>query len=80
MKKGAKSIENTVTKIGDASGVIIPLDILERLHLKIGDPVRLSYSVDGVLISPRDARMEEVMAHAERVMRENDRALRRLAE
>ena len=73
-------MENTITKIGETSGVIIPPEFLDRMHLKIGDSVRLSYSIDGVLISPHDAHFDEAMAHAERVMSENDNALRRLAE
>ncbi|MBX3179450.1 MAG: AbrB/MazE/SpoVT family DNA-binding domain-containing protein [Candidatus Hydrogenedentes bacterium] len=73
-------METTITKIGDSFGIILPPDFLERLQLKDGDKVYLTESPDGVRISPHDADFELAMTHAERVMRENDNALRRLAE
>ena len=73
-------MEVTITKIGDSFGIILPPDFLERLQLKDGDKVYLTESPEGVRISPHDADFELAMKHAERVMRENDNALRRLAE
>ena len=73
-------MELTITKIGNSFGIILPPDFLERTQLKAGDKLYLTESPDGVRLSPRDADFEEAMAHAERVMRENDNALRRLAE
>ena len=67
-------------KIGDADGIILPRSVLDRLNLVSGDSVYVTEVPDGVKISTRDANFDEVMKHAERVMRENDNALRRLAE
>lgn len=67
-------------KIGDADGIILPRSVLERLNLVSGDSVYVTDMPDGVKISTRDAKFELAMMHAERVMRENDNALRRLAE
>ena len=67
-------------KIGDADGIILPRSVLERLNVVSGDSVYVTEIPDGVKISTRDANFDEVMKHAERVMRENDNALRRLAE
>ena len=67
-------------KIGDADGIILPRSVLERLNVVSGDSVYVTDVPDGVKISTRDANFDEVMKHAERVMRENDNALRRLAE
>ena len=67
-------------KIGDADGIILPRSVLDRLNVVSGDSVYVTDVPDGVKISTRDANFDEVMKHAERVMRENDSALRRLAE
>jgi putative addiction module antidote len=67
-------------KIGDADGIILPRSVLDRLNVVSGDSVYVTDVPDGVKISTRDANFDEVMKHAERVMRENDNALRRLAE
>lgn len=67
-------------KIGDADGIILPRSILDRLNVTSGDSVFLTDVPDGVKISTHDADFDLAMIHAERVMRENDNALRRLAE
>jgi len=67
-------------KSGDADGIILPRSVLDRLNVVSGDSVYVTEIPDGVKISTRDANFDEVMKHAERVMRENDNALRRLAE
>lgn len=67
-------------KIGDADGIVLPRSVLDRLNVVSGDSVYVTDVPDGVKISTRDANFDEVMKHAERVMRENDNALRRLAE
>ena len=67
-------------KIGDADGIILPRSVLDRLNVVSGDSVYVTDVPGGVKISTRDADFDEVMKHAERVMRENDNALRRLAE
>lgn len=73
-------MECTITKIGDALGIELPRKVLERLNLGDGDTVYLTETDDGVKISSRDADFDEAMMHVERVMREDDNALRRLAE
>ncbi len=67
-------------KSGDADGIILPRSVLDRLNVVSGDSVNVTEIPDGVKISTRDANFDEIMKHAERVMRENDNALRRLAE
>jgi len=73
-------MELTITKIGDSHGVILPADILDRMRLGDGDTVYVTELADGVKISSRDGDFDEAMAHAERVMNEDDVALRKLAE
>jgi putative addiction module antidote len=73
-------MELTITKIGNSFGVILPQDFLERRQLKDGDTVYAVELPDGMQILSRDSDFDEAISHAERVMRENDNALRRLAE
>ena len=73
-------MELTITKIGDAAGIILPPDLLARMQLKDGDTVHVSETAGGITLSAHDADLAEAMMHAERVMTEDDAALRRLAE
>jgi len=73
-------MELTITKIGDASGIILPPDLLEKLQVENGDRIYVTNLSDGVKISSRDSDFEKVMMCAERVMEEDVNVLRRLAE
>ncbi|MCF6287101.1 MAG: AbrB/MazE/SpoVT family DNA-binding domain-containing protein [Candidatus Hydrogenedentes bacterium] len=73
-------MELTITKIGDAAGVILPHDILARLNVAEGDTVYVTDVPGGVKITTHNVDFDEAMIHAERVMKEDDAALRRLAE
>lgn len=70
----------TITKFGDAEGIILPRAVLDRLNVVSGDSVYVTDVPDGVKISTRDADFDEVMMHVERIMKEDDNVLRRLAE
>lgn len=73
-------MELTITKIGNASGIILPPDFLERLQLKDGDKVYLTESLGGALLSPYDADLAETLDIARHVMREDREVLKKLAE
>ncbi len=73
-------MELTIKKVGNASGVILPQEILKRLNVAEGDTVYVTETPDGISLSSHDADFNEAMMHAERVMKEDDAALRRLAE
>ncbi len=70
----------TIRKIGNSEGVILPKEILARLHLKEGDQVFVTESPQGVILQAYDAELDHDMALAEEIMRENRNALRKLAE
>lgn len=69
-----------ITNIGDSVGVILPEEILERLRVKRGDTLYAVETKNGIELTTNDPAVAEQMEVAERVMREDHEALRRLAE
>ena len=68
-----------VTTVGNSVGVILPKEILERLRVKKGDSLYAIETKNGIELTaynPEFARQVEI---AERVMREDRDALRKLA-
>lgn len=70
----------TIRKIGNSEGVILPKEILAKLHVREGDQVFISDIPGGIAIQAYDSEMASDMALAEEIMRENRNALRKLAE
>jgi putative addiction module antidote len=69
-----------VTTIGNSAGIVLPREILNRLHVDKGDTVYLTESPDGIRISPYDATFAQKVDILEQVMRENRDVLKKLAE
>ena len=69
-----------VTTVGNSVGIVLPREILERLRVEKGDTLYALETPNGIQLTPYDAEFAEEMAIAERVMREDRDALRRLAE
>ena len=69
-----------VTNIGDSVGVILPEEILERLRVKRGDTLYAIETKNGIELTANNPALAEQMEIAERVMREDQEALRKLAE
>ena len=69
-----------ITNIGDSVGVILPDEILERLRLKRGDTLYAVETRNGIELTSNNPALTEQMEIAERVMREDHEALRKLAE
>jgi putative addiction module antidote len=69
-----------VTTVGSSVGIVLPKEILGRLHVKKGDTVYLTESPDGVRITPYDAAFAHKVDILEQVMRENRDVLKQLAE
>jgi putative addiction module antidote len=66
--------------VGNSTGVVLPKDVLARLHAERGDTLYLSEAPDGSFrISPYDPVFEEQMRLAEAIMREDRDILRILA-
>jgi len=73
-------MELTIKKIGDASGVILPPYILERLNVAEGDTVYVTETPTGLILSSPDLDLDETVAIAKRVMDEDYAVLRSLAD
>lgn len=70
----------TVTKIGNSEGVILPKELLAKLHLSKGDKLYATDTPNGIELTAYDADFARTMEVAERVMREDRDVLRKLAE
>ena len=66
-------------KIGSSVGVILPKEMLERMHLQEGDQVFADENRDGVQLSPYDPNFEAAMQAFGRTRRKYRNALRELA-
>lgn len=69
-----------VTTIGNSVGVILPKEILERLRVGKGDSLFVTETRQGIELTPYDPEFAGQMAAAERVMREDRDALKKLTE
>lgn len=69
-----------LTTIGNSTGIILPKELLERLRVQKGDTVYVLETPNGIELTPYDPEFARQMEVAERVMREDRDALRKLAE
>lgn len=69
-----------LSAIGNSTGVVLPREILERLHVERGDELSVVETADGIMLTPYDPELADQMEAAERVMREDRELLRKLAE
>jgi len=68
-----------ITSIGNSAGVILPIELLEKLRVSKGDTLSVTAPRE-VERSGYDADFEEAMALAEEIMREDRDVLRKLAQ
>jgi putative addiction module antidote len=68
-----------LTQIGNSVGVILPKEVLARLHLERGDTVYLSDAANGIMLSPYNSAFETQMALAKQIMKDRREVLRELA-
>ncbi len=69
-----------LTTIGNSTGVILPKEILERLRVVRGDLLYVVETPEGIELTPYNPEFAAQMEVAERVMRQDRDALRKLAE
>ncbi len=69
-----------VTTVGNSAGVVLPKEILDRLHLSKGDSLYLSEEPDGYKITPYNKEFIEQMDLAEDIMRKDRDVLKVLAQ
>lgn len=69
-----------VTTVGNSVGIVLPKELLERLRVGKGDSLYVIETKQGIELTPYNPEFAAQMEAAERVMREDRDALRRLAE
>lgn len=69
-----------ITTVGNSAGVILPKELLARLHLEKGDELFALETPDGIRLTRFDPTLAEQMAVAERVMRTRRTLLHKLAQ
>lgn len=69
-----------VTTIGNSVGIVLPKEWLERLRVGKGNSLYVIETKQGIELTPYNPEFARQMEAAERVMREDRDALRKLAE
>ena len=69
-----------IQKLGNSMGVVLPKEVLGRLHAEQGDTVFLTESPDGYLITPYDLEFARQIKIAKEIMKEDRDILRALAQ
>lgn len=69
-----------ITTVGSSAGVILPKELLRKLRVEKGDTLYAVETPNGIELTPYDPEFAAQLEAAERVMREDRDALRKLAE
>ena len=69
-----------VIGIGNSAGIILPKEVLSRLHIEKGDTLYLNETPDGLTLTPYDEEFALKTQAADRVIRRYRDALKKLAE
>lgn len=68
-----------IVRVGNSAGVILPKELLARLHAEPGSMLSVTETESGVELRPFEPDFEAQMAAAREVMTRRKRALRELA-
>ena len=68
-----------LTQIGNSIGAIFPKDLLAKLNVDKGDEVYVTYSPDGVRLTPNNPEFELQMSAARDIMKKRRAVLHELA-
>ncbi len=69
-----------ITTVGNSAGIVLPREILDRLHVEKGDSLYVLETPNGIELTPYNPELAKQMDAAEQVMREDRDVLRKLAE
>ena len=69
-----------ITTVGSSVGIVLPKEILSRLHVEKGDSLYITETPDGVQLTPYDEEFDRQIEIGKKVMRNYRDALRKLAE
>ena len=69
-----------ITTVGNSTGVVLPKEILQHLHVDKGDTLYVLETPNGIELTPYNPQFAAQMEVAEQVMREDRDVLKKLAE
>jgi putative addiction module antidote len=69
-----------VTTVGSSTGIVLPRELLERLHIQRGDTLYVTETPGGLQLTPYRPEFAKAVQAGQRVMRRYRNALRKLAE
>jgi putative addiction module antidote len=72
-------VELKVRKFGNSLGVVLPKEVINRLHTAEGQPLFLIEAPDGYRLTPYDPSFEKKMAKAEDIIGRYRNTLHELA-
>ena len=65
--------------VGNSTGVILPKEILAKLHVEKGDSLYVLETANGIELTPYDPEFEHQMDTARKIMKKRRAVLRELA-
>ena len=68
-----------ITQIGNSVGVVLPKELLARLHIEKGDTLYATESPEGVRLTPFNPEFEKQMELARQLMKSRRNVLHELA-
>ncbi len=75
-----KVVKLEIRRIGNSLGANIPPELLEKLMVREGDFLYVTETSEGILLSPHDPELTEIMEVAKDVSSRYKNALKKLAE
>jgi putative addiction module antidote len=69
-----------VTTVGSSVGIVLPKEILSKLHVEKGDSLYITETPQGIQLTPYDEEFDRQIEIGKKVMRKYRDALRKLAE
>lgn len=69
-----------VTTVGSSVGIVLPKEVLAKLHIEKGDSLYITETPQGVQLTPYDEEFDRQIKIGQKVMRKYRDALRKLAE
>lgn len=65
--------------VGNSTGVILPKEVLAKLHVEKGDSLYVVETANGIELTPYDPKFERQMNAARKIMKKRRGVLRELA-
>lgn len=72
-------IQAKVTTVGNSVGIVLPKEVMGKLHLKKGDVLYFCETPDGYTLNPYDEEFIHQMSLAEKIMHDERDVLKVLA-